>query len=327
MTLLVALGACGSSDMPRAIDAAGGGDASPGDATSPRPIPFQSCAGLPPACGSGDDCCHTLDVPGGTYFRTYDAAGLGDKSAPATVSGFRLDKYEVSVGRFRSFVKAGMGTRALPPDPGAGAHANLPGSGWDAAWNDSLAPSTEALIASLSCGPAPLTPTWTDAPGANENLPMSCISWFEAMAFCVWDGGYLPTEAEWNLAATGGDEQRAYPWSSPANSLLIDKVHASYFVESKVSPVGAKPMGDGRWGHSDLAGNVAEWVFDWNGRYSSNCADCAPLTPDPTFGSPPYRVNRGGEFVASPDSLRSGSRGASQPASRASLYGVRCARR
>jgi formylglycine-generating enzyme required for sulfatase activity len=50
-------------------------------------------------------------------------------SYPATVADFYLDKYEITVGRFRQFVNAGMGTQASPPAAGAGAHSLITGSG------------------------------------------------------------------------------------------------------------------------------------------------------------------------------------------------------
>jgi sulfatase modifying factor 1 len=71
----------------------------------------------------------------------------------ATVGDFRLDKYEVTVGRFRAFVNAGEGTQASPPLPGAGVHKKIPGSGWSATWNAKLATDNAALIAALKCNP------------------------------------------------------------------------------------------------------------------------------------------------------------------------------
>jgi hypothetical protein len=82
-----------------------------------------SCSGLAATCGpsGNDDCCTSLLVPGGTFYRSYDGVDFTDKSYPATVADFYLDKYEITVGRFRAFVNAGMGTQASPPASGAGA--------------------------------------------------------------------------------------------------------------------------------------------------------------------------------------------------------------
>jgi formylglycine-generating enzyme required for sulfatase activity len=268
------------------------------------------------------------------YYRSYDSAGdpsSGNMDNPATVSSLRLDKYEATVRRFRTFVQAGMGTQSSPPPAGAGAHAKIGGSGWDASWNTKLVANTGALIAAVKCNAS--YQTWTDTPGANEDRPMSCLTWYEAMAFCAWDGGYLPTEAEWNYAATGGDQQRAYPWSSPPAPLTVDASHASYndgtncvgdgmpgCAVTDLVPVGTKPAGDGRWGQSDLAGNVAEWTLDWQSVYPNPCTDCADLT------TASDRVTRGGNFGVSTFYMRTISRSPLAPANRSAGVGVRCAR-
>ena len=66
------------------------------------------------------------------------------------------------------------------------------------------------------------------------NAAINCVNWFEAYAFCIWDGGFLPTEAEWNYAASGGSEQRYYPWSAsfPPGATTIDETYASYWMDS-----------------------------------------------------------------------------------------------
>ena len=321
---VLGLAACGSV---RAPDVSGDGgvddtiiDGAPGQATS--------CARLPATCGTGghDNCCNSPDVVGGTYYRGFDYANdpprSGTTGFPATLSDFRLDKYEVTVGRFRAFVNAGMGTQANPPLTKAGAHASIIASGWDASWNTSLPATPSALLTALKCDAA--LQMWTDQPGSNENRPMNCLTWFEAMAFCAWDSGYLPTEAEWNYAAAGGEQQRAYPWSAPAASLTIDLQHASYNVDGAtdgpVLVVGSRPAGDGRWSQSDLAGNVVEWTLDWQGPYPSACTDCANLAATAA------RVTRGGGFGFDAAILRTADRIGGNPANISPLNGARCAR-
>jgi formylglycine-generating enzyme required for sulfatase activity len=213
-----------------------------------------------------------------------------DKSYPATVSDFHLDKYEVTVGRFRQFVDAGMGTQTSPPKAGAGSHPLISGSGWNPQWNASLSANTAALKAAMTCN----YPTWTDTSGSNENRPINCLDWFTASAFCAWDGGRLVTEAEWNYAAAGGSEQRVYPWSNPPTSTTIDSSYAAYCGDScgRAQNVGAKsPKGDGKWGQADLAGNVWEWTLDWYASpFPTPCTNCAALA------GTSQRVVRGGEF-------------------------------
>lgn len=297
-----------------------------------------SCVGLKTTCGAShdDSCCTSPEVQGGTYDRSFDRAGdanSGKRGALAAVSTFQLDKYEVTVGRFRAFVKAGMGTRSSPPQQGAGAHAHLVGSGWDASWNMSLAADTAALKNGVSCNST--VQTWTELPADsdNENRPINCLTWYEAMAFCIWDGGYLPTEAEWNYAAAGGSQQRAYPWSDPAGSLALDSSYATYkdgmncggygapsCTVADLAPVGSKPDGDGLWEQSDLAGNVWEWTLDYGDTYVMPCTDCADLT------AVSVRVMRGGSFFRDETQMRTGTRLFAAPTDRFGDVGVRCAR-
>lgn len=281
-----------------------------------------SCKALAATCGpSGhDDCCKTLPVTGGTFKRSYDGVDFLDPKFPATVSDFYLDKYEVTVGRFRAFLNAGLGTQARPPADGAGAHPKIAGSGWSPTWNASLAPNTAALAAALKCHAA--YQTWTDSAGDNENRPVNCVDWYTAFAFCAWDGGRLATEAEWNYAAAGGDQQRYYPWSSPPRSTIIDDSYAVYCGGScSLRNVGSRsPKGDGRWGQSDLGGNAWEWTLDWNtGAYPMPCHDCADVTPSP------YRAFRSGSNDDIPATLRSAVRHVYYPTYHG-VVGVRCAR-
>src|SRR5205085_368808 len=88
--------------------------------------------------------------------------------------------------------------------------------GWQKAWNARLPPDRQALIGSLACYSS--YATWRDVGDASdeETRPINCVSWYVAEAFCIWDNGRLPTDAEWELAAAGGSELRLYPWGDAA---------------------------------------------------------------------------------------------------------------
>jgi sulfatase modifying factor 1 len=259
-------------------------------------------------------------VTGGAFNRN------SDSSLPATISNFKLDNYEITVGRFRKFVDAGQGTQIGAPITGKGAHPNLAGSGWTAGYNAPLSADKATLLANLKTISNPAGPSsvclWTDAPGAYENYPMNCINWLEAFAFCVWDGGYLPTEAEWNYAAMGGSNYWTFPWGTTAPDSTL-----AVFGQTAPPPgtVGSKAAGNGRYGQSDLAGNVWEWYLD---AYTTTppvpCTDCAVIDPNNTS-----RGVRGGGFASAAASLR-----ALDPSPYAYPYdyraygiGARCARR
>ena len=307
---------------------ASGGTSGSGGASADGGTPPPSCSGLAATCGpSGTgDCCASLLVPGGAFYRSYDGVTYTNMSYPATVADFYLDKYEITVGRFRQFVNAGMGTQASPPVAGAGVHPGITGSGWDSTWNTNLAADPNSLSTAMSSSSCGSYATWTATAGSDESKPVNCLDWYTAFAFCAWDGGRLPTEAEWNYATSGGNEQRYYPWSSPPTSTTIDDSYAVYCGGScnGTQNVGSKsPKGDGKWGQCDLAGNVFEWTLDWyDTYYQMPCNNCADITD----ASASHRVVRGGYFYNGASYLRSAGRYYNYPWEVFVNIGARCAR-
>ena len=143
----------------------------------------RSCESTPSGCGhDGDEsCCTQLPVPGGTFKRDYNnGVTTTSGGAIATVSDFLLDKFEVSVSRFRNFVSAYPGSR---PQPGDGAHPAVPGSGWQSAWDSALPQDGPSLEDELYCSPIFATyygGYWTTN---RDPLPVTCVSWELAFAF------------------------------------------------------------------------------------------------------------------------------------------------
>lgn len=310
-------GGCGTS--------CSGGDICSSSACMAPPPP-SSCAASGAGrtdCGaSGDEsCCTSLPVPGGTVKL--------DDTHSATVSDYRLDKYEITIGRFRAFVDAWLG--GWRPSMGAGKHAHLNGGnglsvstggyepGWDSAWNKNLAASKGDWDTNLSCG-AP-GQGWTNDAGGNEKRPISCATWYETAAFCIWDGGFLPSEAEWQYAAAGGSENRQYPWgaAAPSDGLAVFCGGSCDAAQN----IGSKPSGNGKWGQSDLAGNVAEWTMD---AYGSPYP--LPASTDYYVDVIPasYRTLRGGWFGFEELLLAARNRYYDIPMARYDSTGGRCAR-
>jgi len=336
-----AVGSGGATSTSGAPD--GGGASATGGVTGSGG--HGGSTGTPPSCAPGgpgmtdcgpgrEECCISPEVAGGTYNRTYRNNGSGPtgQADPATISGFRLDKYLVTVGRYRQFAAAWNG--GWMPAAGAGKHTHLKGgglastaggieTGWDTTWNTNVRPTNASLTGGSFCDGTHAT--WTaSATGGRENLPINCVNWYEAYAFCIWDGGFLPSEAEWELAAAGGSEQRQYPWGSAAPASMNQyAIYGSFYTGNAtgLAPVGSAVMGAGLWGQLDLAGEIWEWNLDWRQTYVNPCLDCVNLT------KASFRIVRGDNFGGSLANLVPTVRGGDiAPEGRDSNFGVRCAR-
>lgn len=311
-----------------AVPCGGGTTCALGVCAAPTSTP-PSCQGLAANCGpsSNESCCASPLVTGGTYYRSYDgiSSGYTSQAYPATVSDFRLDKYEITVGRFRKFVA--VYAQNMITD-GAGKNPNNPSDpGWNIAWNTNLPADETALQFALNCPPYP---TWTSTTGTAETRPMNCLDWYRASAFCIWDGGRLPTEAEWNYAAAGGAEQRVYPWGAanpgPNANLAVyfcyyNGAGTNCMSVSNIAPVGSAPAGNGKYGQADLAGNLMECTQDSYAAYATPCVNCANLTASPTT-----IAFRGGSFDGDVSALIAASRVEGGATADSSFLGARCAR-
>lgn len=103
-------------------------------------------------------------------------------------------------------------------------------------------------------------PSWREA-----NAPRETVSWYEAIAFCRWLSDKtktsirLPTEWEWQQAATGGDSEREYPWKGKWDESCCNGKKSRL---NQTTTVGMYPQGATQQGVHDMAGNVWEWCLN-----------------------------------------------------------------
>lgn len=246
---------------------------------------------------------------------------------------FQVDQYEVTVQRYRNWLDSGgqppceSGTCSL--DPGGPYETTMI---WDSAWNSY---ATELHFdtdnpAGTCTAPSPYAPPTTWAVGApqNNDYPMTCVSWFQAAAFCFWEGNRLLTQAEWMYVATSSGKRKTdYPWGNEPPTCSRATIAGCGFPKD----VGVDTY-EGRTldGVQDLAGGVYEWVWDVSWISGSPPLDVENYTGPAPSGAPAtvQRARRGGAFIndASADDLRNGF---GEPFPAGEFYadaGFRCAR-
>ena len=138
--------------------------------------------------------------------------------------------------------------------------------------------------------------------GLGDNYPMYYVSWDDAQAFIsklnelTGETYRLPTEAEWEYAARGGNTSQGYKYSGSDN---VDDVAA---IRGRTHPVGTKQPNE--LGIYDMSGNVQEWCSDWYGAYT---ASAVTNPTGPLNGT--YRTYRGGDWAGSAWHVRVSYRG------------------
>ena len=227
-------------------------------------------------------------------------ANPGNQMRPKKVRvlPFSMDKFEVTRSAYKIFIDT---TGYRPPF----VEENWADDGWN--WKDSQIPT------------------------GTEDHPVVLVSWYDAEAYCLWQGKRLPTEAEWQLAALGDlSLNYDYPWGKTyqEDALNHGQMAAPNFDDSDgyltTSPVGAFPKGDSPYGLSDMFGNVWEFTSDFR-RSSWDFYTSTAIGPE-AKGPGLYVAVRGGAYFFDLRPNPGGERNEFLSEIRRKTSGFRCAK-
>jgi formylglycine-generating enzyme len=294
-----------------------------------------------------------VQIPGGEFLMGSESFYPEERPVRrARVDAFRIDRHHVTNDEFARFVEAtGYVTVAERPlelgdVPGAPVQTYPAGS----------------LVFRQTAGPVDLGDSrnwwvyvvgaqWRHPQGPDSSLdglgdhPVVHVAYEDAEAYAGWAGKALPTEAEWEFAARGGLEGKAFTWGDelePNGTIMANTWQGEFPWQNtlrdgyaRTSPAGAFPANG--YGLYDMAGNAWEWTCDWYGEHgggapSSPC--CSPMESsyDPTAPDIriPRKVLKGGSHLCAPNyclRFRPAARMPQMVDTGMSHLGFRCVRR
>ena len=237
------------------------------------------------------------------------------------LDAYYIDKYEVTNAQFKEFVEAtgyvtdaernGFGEVFNPKEPAFFRRLNIEGVSWRRPH------------------------TWIDNPNRshpdaweNYNImdkmdyPVVQVGWYDAQAYAKWAGKRLPTEAEWEKAATGTDG-RIWSLETDFESNIEGITVYTNIASNNLAPVGNFPTDISPYGVYDMTGNVQEWVADWYAAdYYFYIHQNNPRGPD----KGKFRVLRGGSWIHQKSyQVRSANRAYQLSDYSSNFVGFRCA--
>jgi formylglycine-generating enzyme required for sulfatase activity len=238
----------------------------------------------------------------------------------AVVPPFFLDRYEVTVARWRAAVDAGFRTSDGSPFPN----------------EQPLATAPTSLLDGRLC-------PWSTSPRGREDYALTCLSWASAREFCQFIGGDLPTEVQWEYAAAvaGRPYRTHFPWGND----VPDCTRSIYGRDAPGSPAGgcdddAKSFGPAPIGARErsggdvslglgfvgLAGGVLEWARDAWAPLTANCWAASPMNARGCDLVSTERAGRGASWAGARFDVYIGRRSYLGAGDRTPWIGLRCAR-
>jgi iron(II)-dependent oxidoreductase len=253
-------------------------------------------------------------VPAGRYPVGSDAHEPYDNEHPrheVALEAFEIDRLPVTNGRFLQFMEEG----------GYASREHWSPEGWEWRWLfDVQAPEYWSREDGRW-----LTSRFGLRLPVDPRLPVLHVSYFEAEAFARWAGKRLPSEFEWEVAASWDPQsgsQRRYPWGDqPAGEQLANLDQRLF----STAPVGAYPMGASPLGCHQMLGDAWEWTSSDFRPYPGFVPYPYPEYSEPFFGDG-FKVLRGGSWATRPRVARNTFRNWDSRLKRQIFSGFRCAR-